>query len=125
MMIQHYVSFFRTTLTRVLKGILDKKHDTVTCQANCKQNGKIFGQTPYSCHYYSGDLNYDNLLVHEEFHYDFDCTDGATASVVTNPTVLKFFVQFVQWDDLNSDLEIGVRKQEDVPVELEQSLGEL
>ena len=39
--------------------------------------------------------------------------------------ILKFFVQFVQWDDLNSEIEIGVRKLEDVPVELEQSLGEL
>ena len=123
MMIQQYFSFFRTTLTRVLKGILDKKHDTVTCHANCKQNGKIFGQTPYPCQYYSGDLNYDNLLVHEEFHYD--STDGATASVITDPRVLKFFVQLVQWDDLNSDLEIGVRKPEDVPVELEPTLGEL
>ena len=37
---------------------------------------------------------------------------------------LKFLIQFVQWHDLHSDFEIGVRKQEDV-VELEQSLGEL
>ena len=38
---------------------------------------------------------------------------------------LKFVVQFVQWHDLHSDFEIGVRKQEDVPVELEQTLGKL
>ena len=106
----------------MLKGILDKKHDTVTCQANCKQNGNIFGHTPYPCQYYSGDSKYDNLLVRKEFHYD--STDGATASMITDPRVLKFYVQFVQWDDLNSDLEIGVRKQEDV-VEHEQPLGEL
>ena len=110
-------------MTRVLKGILDKKHDKVTCKANCKQNGKIFGQTPYPCQYYSNDLNYDNLLVHEEFNHD--STDGETTDVVTDPHILKFFVLFVQWDDLNSDLEIGVRKQEDVPVALEQELGEL
>ena len=109
-------------MTKVLKGILDKKHDKATCQANCKQNGKIFGQTPYPCQYYSDDLNYDNLLAHEEFHYD--STDGASTAVVTNPTVLKFFVQFVQRDDLISDVEIGVRKQEDV-LEHEQPLGEL
>ena len=106
----------------MLKGILDKKHDKATCQANCKQNGKIFGQTPYQCQYYSDDLKYGNLLFHEELHYD--STDGTTASVVTDPRVLKLFVQFVQWDDLNSDLMIGVRKQEDV-VEHEQPLGEL
>ena len=109
-------------MTRVLKGILDKKHDTVTCQANCKQNGKIFGQTPYPCQYYSDDLKYDNLLAHEEFHYD--CTDGATTSVVTNPKIIQLFGQFVQLEDLNSDLEMGVRKQVDV-VQHEQSLGEL
>ena len=110
-------------MTRVLKDILDKKHDKVTCRANCKQNGKIFGQNPYQCRYYSDDLKYDNLLVHEEFN--LDSTDGETTAVKTNPHILKFFVQFVQWDDLNSDLEIGVRKQEDVPVALEQELGEL
>ena len=109
-------------MTKVLKGILDKKHDKATCQANCKQNGKIFGQTPYPCQYYSDDLKYGNLLDHEEFHYD--STDGASTAVVTNPTVLKFFVQFVQWDDLNSDVEIGVRKLEDV-IEHEQLLGRL
>ena len=110
-------------MTRVLKDILNKKHDKVTCQANCKQNGKIFGQTPYPCHYYSDDLKYDNLLVHEEFN--LDSTDGEKTDVVTDPHILKFFVLFVQWDDLNSDLEIGVRKQEDVPVALEQTLAEL
>ena len=107
----------------MLKGILDKKHDKVTCQANCKQNGKIFEQTPYQCQYYSNDLKYDSLLVHKEFNHNL--TDGETAAEVTDPRILKFFVQFVQWDDLNSDLEIGVRNHEDVPVELEQTLVEL
>ena len=108
----------------MLKDILDKKHDKDTCKANCYKNGKIFSQTPYQCKYFSDDdFNYSNLLVHEKFNYD--STDGATTAVVTDPTILKFYVQYVQWDDLNRDLEIGVRKHEDVPVELEQSLGEL
>ena len=38
--------------------------------------------------------------------------------------VLKFYVQLVHLEDLKSDFEIGVRKQEDV-LEHEQSLGEL
>ena len=63
----------------------------------------------------------DNLLVHEEPHYD--CSDGSTNSVITNPKILELFGQFVQLEDLNSDLEMGVRKQVDV-VEHEQSLGE-
>ena len=106
----------------MLKDILDKKHDKDTCKANCYQNGKFFSQTPFQCKYFSGDLDYNNLLVHDKFNYD--STDGATTLVVTDPTVLKFFGQFVQWDDLKSDLEIGVRKQEDV-VEHEQPLGQL
>ena len=109
-------------MTRVLKGILDKKHDKVNCKANCKQNGKTFGQTPYPCHYYSDDLKYDNLLVHEEFNHN--STDVESTALATNPNILKFFVLFVQWDDMNSDLEIGVRNQEDV-LKHEQTLGEL
>ena len=109
-------------MTRVLKDILDKKHDKDTCKANCYQNGKIFSQTPFQCKYFSNDLDYDNLLVCDKSNYDF--TDGATTSVVTNPKILKLFGQFVHLEDLNSDLEIGVRKQEDV-VEHEQPLGEL
>ena len=106
----------------MLKGILYKKHDKVTCQDNCKQNGKIFGQTPYQCQYYSGDLRYDNLLDHQELP-NTD-TDDATTSLVSNPSILKFFAQVVQLEDANSDLEIRVRKQEDVG-EQEQLLGEL
>ena len=106
----------------MLKDILDKKHDKDTCKANCYQNGKVFSQTPFQCKYFSDDLSFNNLLVCEEFNYD--STDGATTSVVTDPRVLKFFVQFVQWDDLNSDIDIGVRKQEDA-LEHEQPLGEL
>ena len=98
---------FRTILTRVLKDILEKKHDKVTCQANCKQNGKIFGQTPYPCQFYSGDLEYDNLLVNEEFNYD--STDGATTSGITNP-ILKFFSNFALLEDEKSNLKTEVRK---------------
>ena len=106
----------------MLNDILEKKHDKVTCKANCIKNGKIFCQTPYQCQYYSGDLNYDNLLTLEKYNYD--PTNGATTSLKTDPHILKFFVEFVHWEDLKSDLEIGVRQQKDV-VEHEHQLGEL
>ena len=101
---------------------MDKKHDKVTCKANCFQNGKVFSQTPYQCQYYSNDLNYATLLVHEE--YSYDSTDASMTSEATNPSILKFFAQFVLLEDLKSDLELGVRKQEDV-AEHEKPLGEL
>ena len=109
-------------MTRVLKGILEKKHDNETCKANCYQNRKIFRQSPL-CQYYNNSPAFDDLLVHDEYH-QYGTPHDATTSVVTSPIVLKFLSKFVQWEDLNDDLENEVRKQEDV-VELEQPLGEL
>ena len=57
-----------------MRDIIDKKHDKNVCKINCEENGKVFNQTPFQCHYVSKGQNYNNLLKYQEFN-DSDILD--------------------------------------------------
>ena len=104
--------------------IIDKRHDRNVCKINCEENGKIFNQTPFQCHYVSKGQNYNNLLKYQKF-IDSDILDDATvASKSTEDKIVEYQFQLSLLEDLKADVDDGVRAKEDLN-ELEQNLGNL
>ena len=107
-----------------MRDIIDKKHDKNVCKINCEENGKVFNQTPFQCHYVSKGQNYNNLLKYQKF-IDSDILDDATVvSKSTEDKIVEYQFQLSLLEDLKADVDDGVRAKEDLN-ELEQNLGNL
>ena len=107
-----------------MRDIIDKKHDKNVCKINCEENGKVFNQTPFQCHYVSKGQNYNNLLKYQKF-IDSDILDDATvASKSTEDKIVEYQFQLSLLEDMKADVDDGVRPKEDLN-ELEQNLGSL
>ena len=116
---------FRNALTKVLRDIIDKTHDKKACKINCKENGKVFNQTPYQCRYFSKGLDYNSLLEYQELSYSDTVDDVTTvASNSTKDKIVEYQFQLSLLEDLKADVDDGVRAKEDLN-ELEQNLGNL
>ena len=113
---------FRNALTKVLRDIIDKTHDKNACKINCKENGKIFNQTPYQCRYFSKGLDYNSLLEYQELSYS-DTVDDV-ASKATKDKIVDYQFQLSLLEDLKTDVDDGVRANEDLNT-LETHLGNL
>ena len=107
-----------------MRDIIDKKHDKNVCKINCEENGKIFNQTPFQCHYFSNDEKYNNLLKHQEFNDSDILDDVKVASKSTEDKIVEYQFQLSLLEDLKADVDDGVRAKEDLN-ELEQNLGNL
>ena len=107
-----------------MRDIIDKKHDKNVCKINCEENGKVFNQTPFQCHYVSKGQNYNNLLKNQKF-IDSDILDDATvASKSTEDKIVEYQFQLSLLEDLKTDVDDGVRANEDLNT-LETHLGNL
>ena len=113
---------FRNALTKVLRDIIDKTHDKKACKINCKENGKVFNQTPYQCRYFSKGLDYNSLLEYQELSYS-DTVDDV-ASKATKDKIVDYQFQLSLLEDLKADVDDGVRANEDLNT-LETHLGNL
>ena len=115
---------FRNALTKVLRDIIDKTHDKKACKINCKENGKVFNQTPYQCHYFSKGQNYNSLLKYQEFNDSNILDDVTVATKSTKDKIVDYQFQLSSLEDLKADVDDGVRANEDQK-ELETQLGNL
>ena len=93
------------------------------CKTNCAENGKVFNQSPFQCHYFSNDEKYNNLLKHQEFN-DSDILDVKVASKSTKDKIVEYQFQLSLLEDLKADVDDGVRANEDLN-NLEAQLGNL
>ena len=107
-----------------MRDIIDKKHDKNVCKINCEENGKVFNQTPFQCHYVSKGQNYTNLLKHQKFIDSNSLDDVTVASKSTEDKIVEYQFQLSLLEDLKADVDDGVRAKEDLN-ELEQNLGNL
>ena len=115
---------FRNALTKVLRDIIDKTHDKKACKINCKENGKVFNQTPFQCHYFSKGLNYNSLLKYQEFNDSNILDDVTVATKSTKDKIVDYQFQLSLLEDLKTDVDDGVRANEDLN-NLEAQLGNL
>ena len=111
-------------MTTILRDIIDQKHDMKACKTNCAENGKVFNQSPFQCHYFSNDEKYNNLLKHQEFNDSDILDDVKVASKSTKDKIVEYQFQLSLLGDLKADVDDGVRAKEDLN-ELEQNLGNL
>ena len=112
--------FLRSSLTKVLNEIKEKKHDYDVCFSNCQKNGEAFNTVPHQCTYHTGSPRYNNLLAYPEVP-DVDASDGGTSA---NPNIKEFCLQLIMLEDYLEDVEFGFRKEEDV-VEVENTIENL
>ena len=107
---------FRNALTKVLGDIIDKRHDRNVCKINCEENGKIFNQTPFQCHYVSNGQNYNNLLKHQEINDSDIINDVEVPSKSTEDKIVEYQLQFGKLEDFKADVKDGVRSIQDLDV---------
>ena len=105
-------------MTKVLSDIKAKRHDQEACQFNSMKNGKAFNQAPHHCQYFSNDFKYANLLEHKDGTVE-DLPDAAIKSI--NPKVAEYCLQLIQLEDLKDEVDIGVRNQEDLAAQQEET----
>ena len=107
--------FSSSSLKQVLKEIIEKKHDIDTCKNNWKKNGKSFNQVPTTCPFYDGYSSYDDLLMHETLNNP-DKTDGTLISEYDDEhskNIAEFRIQLTIMEDINDEIIIGCRNQDD------------
>ena len=105
-------------MTKVLGDIINKRHDQEACRFNCLENGKAFNQAPHHCPYFSNDFKYANLLEHKDGKGE-DLPDAAIKS--NNPKVAEYCWQLIQFEDLKDEVDIGVRNQDDLVAQQEET----
>ena len=110
--------FFRTSLTTILTNIVSKKHDKDACNTNCKENGKFFNQKPQSCPYFTGASSFEKLLEKQKIE-DEDLPDATSRS---NPKVAEFCLLLIQSEDLRDEVKVGVRNQDDLLAQEEETV---
>ena len=96
-----------------MRDIIDQKHDMKACKTNCAENGKVFNQSPFQCHYFSNDEKYNNLLKHQEFNDSDILDDVKVASKSTEDKIVECQFQLSLLEDLKADVDDGVRAKED------------
>ena len=115
---------FRNALTQDLRDIINKTHDKKACKINCEENGKVFNQTPFQCHYFSKGQNYNSLLKYQEFNDSNILDDVTVAAKSTKDKIVEYQFQLSLLEDLKADVDDGVRAKEDQS-ELETHLANL
>ena len=104
----------RTSLSKALKDVIDRKHDQVACKQNCKANGKVFNHDPLPCQYFNDDDKYIEILVKLDMA-DFDFPD---TSLVTNEKdvvqIADFRLRIHELEKMNIEIKLGCRKVEDI-----------
>ena len=110
-------------MTKVLSDIKGKKHEKKACFSNCKENGKAFNQKPHQCTYHTGSQRYRDLL---EYHTvpDVVAEDEFDRGISSNPNITKFCLQLILLEDYKEEINIGVRKEEDI-MEVENTVETL
>ena len=101
-------------MQKALTDVIEKKHDKVACQQNCKENGKIFNHAAFQCHYYSKSPKFDELLIKRALigsDYPDASTDENEGDV---EQLIALDDKLVILEELEFEVKLGCRAQEDV-----------
>ena len=99
-------------MRKVLQELIEKKHDFKTCKYNLKENGNIFNQEPTPCLFFDGARSYRNLL--QKVPESINTNGMVSANDDENSKIFADFRnQLTIMEDINDEIFIGCRKQED------------
>ena len=102
-------------MRKVLQEIIEKKHDVKTCKYNLKENGNVFNQEPTPCLFFDGARSYRNLLQKVPERPESINTNGIVSANddENSKMIADFRNQLTIMEDINDEILIGCRKQED------------
>ena len=101
-------------MKKVLKEIIEQKHDIETCKYNWKKNGKIFNQIPKTCDFFAGSSFYNGLLKHEKLKLKSPGMVASDSNDEIGSSIGKFRYMLAILEDIKDDLLIGCRIQNDL-----------
>ena len=100
-------------MKKVLKEIIEQKHDIETCKHNWKKNGKIFNQIPKTCDFFAGCSFYNGLLKHEKLKLKSPGMVASDSNDEIGSSIGKFRYMLAILEDIKDEIQIGCRNKED------------
>ena len=107
--ITNFLLFDRSSLSKMLQDVIEKKHDDTACQSNWKKNGSIFNQVPNTCQYFENCPHYSDLLVHEKRYKSMEIKYGLSKI----DQVADFRIQLALFQGVKDEVMLGCRLSKD------------
>ena len=113
-LLMDFLDFFRSSLAKSLRDVIDKKHDNVACKQNCKENGKVFNHAPHQCRYFSNSPEYNDLLKFLKIDASAYPTLPKEENEEDSEKIVDFALKLNDLEEVQNEVKLGCRIKEDV-----------